>query len=285
MKAPTTEQTTIYLSHIQKDLEAVTTELYTKVGAVMAYLNNDNYFVNEKFHIKDKTMDELIVIRPTLINGAEVNSVNARDLHAVLESKRQFADWIKTRLNEVDAVENTDYITFSQKNENGNNKPLIEYILSTDIAKEIAMLERNDIGKKVRRYFIEVEKAYQNKATPINQLDYMQLQLNYLKEQDKKIYALENKTDEIHKEQLKVRHNVNRLLNNDNYMTIIAFMNLYGISQKGYHIPSLGKKAKRLSIEQGAFMGAVIDPRYGRINTYSVEILKQLFNIDELKAM
>lgn len=235
-------------------------------------------------------MNELIVIRPTLINGAEVNSVNARDLHAVLESKRQFADWIKTRLNEVDAVENTDYIIISQKNEtmteHGKKASISnEYILSTDIAKEIAMLERNEIGKKVRRYFIEVEKAYQNKTTPINQLDYMQLQLNYLKEQDKKIYALENKTDEIHKEQLKVRHNVNRLLNNDNYMTIIAFMNLYGISQKGYHIPSLGKKAKKLSIEQGAFMGAVIDPRYGRINTYSVEILKQLFNIDELKAM
>lgn len=279
MKAPTTEQTTIYLSHIQKDLEAATTEIYTKVGAVMAYLNNDNYFVNEKFHIKDKTMNELIIIRPTLINGAEVNSVNARDLHAVLESKRQFADWVKARLDEVDAIENIDYITFSQKNENGNNKPLIEYILSTDIAKEIAMLERNEIGKKVRRYFIEVEKAYQNKTTPLNQLDYMQLQLNYLKEQDKKIYALENKTDEIHKEQLKTKHNINRLLSNDRYMTIIAFMNLYGISQKGHHIPSLGKKAKKLSIEQGAFMGAVIDPRYGRINTYSTEILKQIFKV------
>ena len=68
-------------------------------------------------------------------------------------------------------------------------------------------------------------------------------------------------------------------------MTIIAFMNLYAISQKGHHIPSLGKKAKKLSIEQGAFMGAVIDPRYGRVNTYDVEILKQLFNIDELKAV
>lgn len=285
MNAPTTEQTTIYLSHIQNDLEAATTEIYTKVGAVMAYLNNDNYFVNEKFHIKDKTMNELIIIRPTLINGAEVNSVNARDLHRVLESKRQFADWIKARIDEVDAIENIDYIVFSQKNENGNNKSLIEYILSTDIAKEIAMLERNEIGKKVRRYFIEVEKAYQNKTTPLNQLDYMQLQLNYLKEQDKKIYALENKTDEIHKEQLKAKHNINRLLSNDRYMTIIAFMNLYGISQKGHHIPSLGKKAKKLSIEQGAFMGAVIDPRYGRVNTYDVEILKQLFNIDELKAV
>lgn len=61
MTQPTTEQTTIYLSHIQKDIEAATTEIYTKVGAVMAYLNNDNYFVNEKFKIKDQTMDNLII--------------------------------------------------------------------------------------------------------------------------------------------------------------------------------------------------------------------------------
>ena len=284
MKAPTTEQTTIYLSHIQKDIEAATTEIYTKVGAVMAYLNNDSYFVNEKFHIKDKTMNELIIIRPTLINGAEVNSVNARDLHAVLESKQDFSTWIKKRLEEVDALENVDYIRLHKKME-ANNATIIEYILSTDIAKEIAMLERNEIGKKVRRYFIEVEKAYKRDKTAVSQLDYLQIQLNLMKEQDRKIHELEDKTDEIHKEQLKAKHNINRLLSNDRYMTIIAFMNLYAISQKGHHIPSLGKKAKKLSIEQGAFMGAVIDPRYGRVNTYDVEILKQLFNIDELKAV
>lgn len=61
MTHPTTEQTTIYLSHIQNDLEAATTEIYTKVGAVMAYLNNDSYFVNEKFKIKDQAMDNLII--------------------------------------------------------------------------------------------------------------------------------------------------------------------------------------------------------------------------------
>lgn len=103
-------------------------------------------------------MRELIKINQTHINGAEVNSVNARDLHKVLESKYQFADWIKTRLEETDARENIDYIVFSEKSEKG--RPLIEYALTTDIAKEIAMLERNEIGKKVRRYFIEVEKAY-----------------------------------------------------------------------------------------------------------------------------
>ena len=111
-------------------------------------------------------MTELIPINKSDFDGAEINSVNARELHAVLESKQDFSTWIKKRLEEVDAIENTDYITFPQKNGNGNNKPLIEYVLSTDIAKEIAMLERNKIGKKVRRYFIEFEKAHKQIFIP-----------------------------------------------------------------------------------------------------------------------
>ena len=229
-------------------------------------------------------MNEIITISQTMINNTEVNSVNARDLHEVLESDTKFSDWIKRRLDETDAILNADYIIVSQKRETiteyGKKASIItEYILTTDIAKEIAMMERNEKGKQVRRYFIEVEKAYKRDKVAVSQLDYMQIQLNYLKEQDRKIHELENKTAEIHKEQLKTKHNINRILNNDNYMTLIAYMNLNGISQKGYHIPSLGKKAKKMSDEQGAFMGAVIDPRYGRINTYSVEILRQIFNV------
>lgn len=111
-------------------------------------------------------MNELIPIGKTKLNGAEINSVNARDLHEVLESETKFADWIKRRLDETDAVENVDYICFSQRKETQRNDgqkgitTTIEYILTIDIAKEISMLERNEIGKKVRRYFIEVEKAY-----------------------------------------------------------------------------------------------------------------------------
>lgn len=229
-------------------------------------------------------MNEIITISQAMINNTEVNAVSARDLHEVLESETKFADWIKRRLDETDAILNADYIIVSQKRETiteyGKKASIItEYILTTDIAKEIAMLERNEKGKQVRRYFIEVEKAYKRDKVAVSQLDYMQIQLNYLKEQDRKIHELKNKTDEIHKEQLKAKHNINRILNNDNYMTLIAYMNLNGISQKGYHIPSLGKKAKKMSDEQGAFMGAVIDPRYGRINTYSVEILRQIFNV------
>ena len=223
-------------------------------------------------------MTELIPINKADFNGAEINSVNARELHAVLESKQDFSTWIKKRLDEVDAVENVDFICFHKKME-ANNATMIEYILSTDIAKEIAMLERNEVGKKVRRYFIEFEKMHKQKVIPLTQAEILAQSAALLVEQERRTAALETKTEEIRKEQLKAKHNINRLLNNDNYMTLIAFMNLHGISQKGYHIPSLGKRAKKLSDEQGAFMGAVIDPRYGRINTYSTEILKRIFKV------
>lgn len=106
-------------------------------------------------------MDELITIRPALINGVKVNSVDARELHRVLESKFPFAGWVQLSLDDVDARENIDYIILYGRTEKGC--PLIEYLLSTDVAKDIALLERNKIGKKVRRYFIEVEKAYKQR--------------------------------------------------------------------------------------------------------------------------
>lgn len=124
-----------------------------------------------------------------------------------------------------------------------------------------------------------IRKTGSYSTKPLSQIEILQSSIAILAEQEKKLNLLENKTEDLHKEQLKVKHNINRLLNNDNYMTLIAFMNLHNIKQKGYHLPSLGKKAKKLSLEQGAFMGAVIDPRYGRINTYSTEILKQIFKV------
>ena len=124
-----------------------------------------------------------------------------------------------------------------------------------------------------------IRKTGSYSTKPLSQIEILQSSIAILAEQEKKLNLLESKTSDLHKEQLKVKHNINRLLNNDNYMTLIAFMNLHNIKQKGYHLPSLGKKAKKLSLEQGAFMGAVIDPRYGRINTYSTEILKQIFKI------
>ena len=43
-------------------------------------------------------MNDLIKIVNTKISDAEIKTVNARELHAFLESRQEFANWIKSRI-------------------------------------------------------------------------------------------------------------------------------------------------------------------------------------------
>lgn len=98
---------------------------------------------------------------PVYVTSTEEKVVYGTELYKSLGSKRQYTDWVRGRLVECDAVENTDYQSFSQNCEKpSGGRPKLEYIIKLDTAKEMAMLERNDQGKRVRRYFIDVEKRY-----------------------------------------------------------------------------------------------------------------------------
>lgn len=87
------------------------------------------------------------------------NAVSARDLHTGLESKQDFSTWIKKRLEDLGAIENIDYLLHKKKEQlESGAKHLTEYIITIDIAKHIAMMERNEKGKEYRQYFIDFEK-------------------------------------------------------------------------------------------------------------------------------
>lgn len=87
---------------------------------------------------------------------------DARELHRHLEVGKRFASWIKERIAEYGFVENQDYILISQiretKTGRGGDRRSKDYQLTLDTAKELAMVERNDKGRQVRRYFIDCEK-------------------------------------------------------------------------------------------------------------------------------
>ena len=101
-------------------------------------------------------MTELIKIT-TNEEGAQV--VSARELHKFLESKQQFADWIKDRIEKYGFIENQDFEVFQNFMNNPNGgRPLKEYALTLDMAKELAMIERSEKGKQARLYFIACEK-------------------------------------------------------------------------------------------------------------------------------
>lgn len=131
-------------------------------------------------------MKNLISITKSEIGTEELNSVNARDIHEYLEVKTRFNDWIKRAIERYDFRENIDYSKMSIL-QNGNPNPIIDYIVTLDMAKELAMLENNEKGKEIRKYFIKIEKEH------IDSLSKNSNELNFYKE--KYFEALEREND------------------------------------------------------------------------------------------
>lgn len=145
-------------------------------------------------------MTDLKVIENEIVPVYEtekgIKVVNGRELHVVLESKQDFSTWVKRRLSECDAEENEDFERLHKKME-ANNATMIDYIIKLDTAKEMAMLERNEKGKQVRKYFIAVEKKYKEKpsAVPMSPLEQLQLQAQAILQVNEKVDALDKELE------------------------------------------------------------------------------------------
>ena len=106
-----------------------------------------------------------IIISKQNIGGEEINSVNARNLHEALEVKTEFSHWIKRRLKDSMAIKDEDYIVLEVSSNLTTLSPKMtkakkDYIITTDLAKEISMLEKTERGKLVRKHFIKAERDY-----------------------------------------------------------------------------------------------------------------------------
>ena len=90
--------------------------------------------------------------------------INGRELHQFLEVKTKYIDWVN-RMLEYGFEENIDFIEFNELSQKKEGSRLVErtvktHMLKISMAKEIAMLQRNEKGKQIRLYFIEIENRY-----------------------------------------------------------------------------------------------------------------------------
>lgn len=103
----------------------------------------------------------VIKIESANLNDEDVQTVNARDLHAGLEIGKDFSTWVKDQIDRARLVEHRDFEVFTQKGENPlGGRPMQEYYFTVDAAKHIAMMSNTDKGFEIREYFIAVEKDY-----------------------------------------------------------------------------------------------------------------------------
>jgi anti-repressor protein len=120
-------------------------------------------------------MQELIKISKQQVGSEEVNAVSSTELHGTLEVKTEHSKWIKRRIDDLGLIEGIDFVLLAKIDEQktgsgGHNK--IDYILTLDSAKHIAMAERNEMGKKVRLYFIQAEKELRSIVTKVQLPDF-----------------------------------------------------------------------------------------------------------------
>ena len=115
----------------------------------------ENEFIKKEILNMDYKMieNEIIAIYE---NENKEKLVNARELHSVMKVGRDFTNWVKDRIKKYDFIENEDYILTLAKIGERQNVIKHEYYLTINMAKEIAMVENNEMGRKIRRYFIEV---------------------------------------------------------------------------------------------------------------------------------
>jgi len=130
---------------------------------------------------------DLIKIGKSDIDGKLIETVDARGLHEFLEVGKDFSTWMKDRIEKYEFQENIDFTTFPK-----NGEPVdkgfatkIEYHLTVDMAKEVAMVERNEKGRQARQWFIKREKKLQgieHKNVPVKQFKLPQTMLEALQE-------------------------------------------------------------------------------------------------------
>ena len=110
-------------------------------------------------------MNELLKIN----YEADRITLSARELHKFLGIGTQYTKWFD-RMCEYGFTENIDYQAISQKRltAQGNETTYSDHEITLDMAKEIAMIQRNEKGRQARQYFIEVEKKWNSPEYVMN---------------------------------------------------------------------------------------------------------------------
>lgn len=89
--------------------------------------------------------------------------VSARDLHKGLKLKKRFSAWAKQ--NFKDFIEGEDFTsvpggTTVPNGGNGALRQVDDYAITLDMAKQLCMMSHTELGRKYRKYFIELERKW-----------------------------------------------------------------------------------------------------------------------------
>lgn len=137
--------------------------------------------------------------------------VLGRELHERLKIKSRYNDWF-ANMSAYGFRENIDYSSFTKNLVNGGRS--IEHILSLDMAKHIAMIQRTPEGMEIRQKLIDLEKnvSVNQFAGASKELQAIFVLDNRSMQHEKRISALETNMTVDYEQQRSLRRAVNRVV-------------------------------------------------------------------------
>ncbi len=190
---------TLYMFNIQgyQDFKMAYIQKFNEMEKELKNLKSNSSLLPTSSIRQTKTKKNELIKIETNINGEKI--VSAWELWKFLDISYSFSTWIKRRIEKYDFIENEDFVVVTSTGVKLGN-PQEDYILSLDMAKELAIIEKNPAGRVARRYFIQCEKKYRKFLDEKHSKEIQALQENdssefYLK----KIEALENNYQEVQK--------------------------------------------------------------------------------------
>lgn len=224
-------------------------------------------------------MNDLITISAGAIGGQAVQTVNARDLHSSLGVGKDFSNWVKTQIKRADLVENKDFLKVAQKGElSATGQTSVEYHLTVEAAKNVAMLSGTAKGKEIRAYFIECERKALAPSLPMVRDPRTAMMIETLIKFDQVEQEQARQSMELAKLQENVAVIEARTQPENKHFTVMGYSNLIGKQIDIKTASKLGRKCADLSREQGMVIGDVSDPRFGRVHSYHESILQAVID-------
>lgn len=208
-------------------------------------------------------MDSKVTINTDkTITSMEVAEMVGKEHSKLLRDIRTYTEQLnEANLGLVDFFQQSTYI-----DKKGETRPC--YNVTKKGCEFIAHKLTGIKGTAFTARYINRFHDMEEELKPKSPAEMLVVYANQLLENERRMNTIESKVNEI---------NARITTHNEDYFTIAGYASLRGVNIDTSKANMLGRKAAKLSREYGYDIGKVTDSRFGKVNSYHLDILKSIF--------
>lgn len=216
-----------------------------------------------KIIVGGAVMDSKVTINTDkTITSMEVAEMVGKEHSKLLRDIRTYTEQLnEANLGLVDFFQQSTYI-----DKKGETRPC--YNVTKKGCEFIAHKLTGIKGTAFTARYINRFHDMEEELKPKSPAEMLVVYANQLLENERRMNTIESKVNEI---------NAKITTHNEDYFTIAGYASLRGVNIDTSKANMLGRKAAKLSRVYGYDIGKVTDSRFGKVNSYHLDILKNIF--------